>query len=148
MEMRVAFYKANGGRLCGWIATPPKRRSFEGTMMASGRDIPHDLGQFVVERALGLQEGFWGLLANGATFKSVPGRRLTKPGRHMVRVHFDAHHAVEGLVNRHVDAWRSGATTPVGPALEAMYHRWRALRVGDRLCLEWPVRRLSRAVMA
>jgi len=58
MEMRVDFYKLDGGRLCGWVATPPKRRSFQGTTMASGRDIPHDLGQFVVELALDLREGF------------------------------------------------------------------------------------------
>ena len=82
MEMRVDFYKLDGGRLCGWVATPPKRRSFQGTTMAAGRDIPHDLGQFVVELALGLQEGFWGLLANGATFKirQIPsGIILGKP---------------------------------------------------------------------
>ena len=90
MEMRVDFYKLGGGRLCGWVATPPKRRSFQGTTMASGRDIPHDLGQFVVELALDLHEGFWGLLANGATFKSVPGHRLTKPGRQLVRAHCEA----------------------------------------------------------
>src|SRR5438094_9458389 len=127
MEMRVDFYKLDGGRLCGWVATPPKRRSFQGTTMAAGRDIPHDLGQFVVESALGLHEGFWGLLANGATFKSVPGRPLTKPGREVVRAHFEALNVVEGIVNRHVDAWRSGAATPVGAALDDMYARWREL---------------------
>ena len=76
MEMRVDFYKLDGGRLCGWVATPPKRRSFQGTTMAAGRDIPHDLGQFVVELALGLQEGFWGLLAKGAT--SFGGRMTSQ----------------------------------------------------------------------
>jgi len=80
MGMQVVFYKVDNGRLCAWVATPPKRKRFQGTTMASGRDLPHDLAQFVVEATLGLQHGFWGLLANGATFKSVVGRRRTQPG--------------------------------------------------------------------
>src|SRR5439155_9681173 len=107
-----------------------------------------DLGQFVVELALGLQEGFWGLLANGATFKSVPGRRLTKPGRQLVRERVNALNAVEGLVNEHVTAWRSGVATPVGPALDAMYARWRALPVGVALTVDWPVRHLPLSLTA
>ena len=52
MRMRVDFYKADAGRLCSWIATPPHRRAFQGTTMAAGRDLPHDLTQFTIERAL------------------------------------------------------------------------------------------------
>ncbi len=40
--------------------------------------IPHDLAHFVVERALGLRQGFWGSVADGAVFGSltyVSGRR-------------------------------------------------------------------------
>ncbi|HKG93659.1 MAG TPA: hypothetical protein VKA84_17260 [Gemmatimonadaceae bacterium] len=81
MAMRVEFYKDGDGRLCGWVAAPPRRRPFQGTTMAAGRDLPHDLTQFVIERALDIREGFWGLLANGASFASVPGRRPTQPGR-------------------------------------------------------------------
>ena len=139
MHMRVEFYNVDEGRLCCWIATPPKRRSFQGTTMASGRDLPHDLAQFVVEAALGHQRGFWGLLASGATFKSVPGRRLTKPGRQLVRTHLEELEAVEGVVNMHVSAWRRGAATPVSAALDAMYARWRALRLDERLRVEWPI---------
>src|SRR5687768_6366939 len=79
MLMRVEFYKGGEGRLCGWIATPPHRRPFQGSTMASGRDLPHDLTQFTIERALGIRDGFWGLLAHGASFASVPGRRATRP---------------------------------------------------------------------
>lgn len=43
MLMRVEFYKAAEGRLCGWIATPPHRRAFQGSTMAAGRDLPHEL---------------------------------------------------------------------------------------------------------
>lgn len=143
MFMHVEFYKADGGRLCGWIATPPKRRPFVGTTMASGRDIPHDLGQFVVESTLGLHEGFWGLLANGASFKSVPGRRPTRPGRELVRRYNDALNDVEGIVNGHVEAWRRGGETPVKRALDDMYARWRALSIDERLGLDWPVHKLG-----
>jgi hypothetical protein len=43
-----------------------------------GPELPHDLAHFVVERALGLADGFWGSVAAGAVFTSmthVSGRR-------------------------------------------------------------------------
>ena len=49
LAMEVVFYNEDDGRLCGWRAAPPKRRRFQVTTMASGRDLPHDLAQFVVE---------------------------------------------------------------------------------------------------
>src|SRR4051812_45107456 len=143
LTMRVEFYKANEGRVCGWVAMPPKRRPFEGTTMAAGRDVPHDLAQFVIERALGITDGFWGLLANGATFPSVPGRRVTRPGRALVREHHDSLVSVEVMTNMHFAAWRNGEATPVAAALDAMWVRWQALPEGERLCLEWPVRRIE-----
>ncbi|AHG88151.1 hypothetical protein J421_0614 [Gemmatirosa kalamazoonensis] len=139
MDMRIDFYKGDEGRLCWWVATPPGRRAFEGTTMAAGRDLPHDLAQFVIESALDLREGFWGLLANGASFKSVPGRRATQPGLRLVRAHHDALLATEGIVNTHFAAWRGGASTPVGASLDVMYARWLALPIGGTLTVEWPV---------
>jgi hypothetical protein len=141
MGMQVGFYKVDDGRLCAWTATCPKRRRFQGTTMASGRNLPHDLAQFVVESTLGLLHGFWGLLANGATFESVP-RRRTKPGQQVIRTHHKALTATEHVVNSHVMAWRTGATTPARSALDAMLARWRALPVGEELCVVWPTRRL------
>jgi hypothetical protein len=145
MHMRVEFYKSDDGRTCGWIATPPHRRAFRGTTMAAGRDLPHDLAQLVIESALGVRDGFWGLLAHGASFKSVPGRRATRPGTQLVRAHRDALVAVEDVVNAHFARWRSGADTPVAPALDVMYARWLALPAGERLVVEWPVHRLPHA---
>jgi hypothetical protein len=139
MPMRVEFYKGAEGRLCGWVAAPPKRRAFQGTTMAAGRYLPHDLAQFTIERALDIRDGFWGLLAHGATFESVPGRRPTQPGRALVRTHLAALNAIEGIVNAHYAAWRDGGATPVRPVLDAMYARWLALPEGERLVLEWPV---------
>ena len=142
MIMRVEFYKGAEGRLCGWIATPPHRRPFHGSTMAAGRDLPHDLTQFTIERALDVRDGFWGLLAHGAWFASVPGRRPTQPGRAVVRAHHAALVAVEGVVNAHYLAWQRGEPTPLAATLDGMYARWLALAAGERLALEWPVRPL------
>lgn len=116
--------------------------------MASGRDLPHDLAQFVVEATLGLRHGFWNLLANGATFKSVPGRRRTQSGRLMISSHSEALNAAEYLANAHVTAWRSGATTPAGPALDEMYARWDSLSEGEEINLVWPTQRLPQDTRA
>ena len=148
MIMRVEFYKGGDGRLCGWVATPPKRRPFQGSTMAAGRDVPHDLTQFVIERALDIRDGFWGLLAHGGSFASVPGRRPTQPGRALVRAHHAALVAVEGVVNGHYLAWQRGEATPLRPELDAMRARWRSLAEGERLVLEWPVRSLPGAGVA
>lgn len=145
MIMRVEFFKDEEGRLCSWIATPPHRRAFQGTTMAAGRGVPHDLMQFVVERALDIRAGFWGLLAHGASFASVPGRRPTRPGREIARRHHAALVAAESLVNAHHDAWRRGRATSVGPALDTMLARWLAVPRGGSLVLEWPVRALEEA---
>jgi hypothetical protein len=139
MMMRVEFYKDREGRICGWVATPPHRRPFQGATMAAGRDLPHDLTQFTIERALEICDGFWGLLAHGGWFASVPGRRPTQPGRAIVRAHHEALVAVEVVVNTHYLAWQSGTATSLKTALDAMYARWLALRDGERLALEWPV---------
>jgi hypothetical protein len=66
--MQVTFCKLDKGRLCRWTASPPRRRPFLGTTMAAGAHLPHDLAQFVVERTLRLEWGFWGLLGSGASF--------------------------------------------------------------------------------
>jgi hypothetical protein len=136
MSMQVAFSKVDDGRLCAWTARIPKRRPLPGTTMASGRDLPHDLAQFVVESTLGLSSGFWGLLAMGATFESVR-RRPTNPGRRVIRTHHAALVATEHVVNGHVAAWRAKVVTPAGSALDEMLVRWRSLPVGEELLVEW-----------
>src|SRR5262245_17422663 len=146
MIMRVDFYKGGDGRLCSWTATPPHRRSFQGSTMASGRDLPHDLTQFTIERALEIRDGFWGLLAHGGSFASVPGRRPTPQGRAIVRAHYAALVALEGVVNAHYQAWKCGEPTALGPALDAMFARWLALGNDETLKLEWPVQPLPTTI--
>jgi hypothetical protein len=142
MEMTVEFFRAP--RVCGWIATPPHRRPFEGTTMAAGRDLPHDLVQFTIERALDIRDGFWGLLAHGASFASVPGRKPTQDGRALTRQYHDALNRVEGIVNGHYAAWRRGEDTPLRATLDGMYAQWLAVPEGERLVLTWPVQPLPR----
>jgi hypothetical protein len=140
--MQVMFSKVDNGRLYAWRAACPKGKPFQGTTMASGKDLPHDLAQFVVEATLGLQHGFWGLLTNGATFQSVIGRRRTKPGQQLIRAHREALNAAEHVANTHVTAWRTGSPTSVGPALDTMFARWQALAVGEELLVDWQTQRL------
>ena len=137
----MVFYKVDNGRLVGWWAKPRKRKAFQGSTMASGRDLPHDLAHFVVESALGMELGFWGLLARGATFKSVPGRRRTRAGRHLISANNQSLGVAEYWVNLHLWAWRKGQASPLGPALDEMYSRWRALGMGEELRLEWRTER-------
>jgi hypothetical protein len=146
MIMRVEFYKRDTGRLCGWTATPPHRRPFEGSTMAAGRSLPHDLTQFTIERALGIRDGFWGLLAHGGWFASVPGRRPTAQGRAIVRAHHAALVAIEFVVNGHYQAWKLGQPTPLRAELDVMYARWLALRDDEPLTLEWEVHPLPGTV--
>lgn len=145
MHMRVEFYGDGKGRTCGWIATPPRRRPFQGATTAAGPDLPHDLTQFTIERELGVRDGFWALLAHGACFASVPGRRATDAGRALVKAHHEALVAIEGVVNTHYMAWKHGEPTPLRAALDAMLVRWRTLGEGERLALEWPVHALPGA---
>jgi len=76
--MKVMFSKSDDGRLCSWRAELPKHRQLQGSTMgtrAARTDLPHDLAQFVVEVTLGLEEGFWNLVANGATSRASGAAR-------------------------------------------------------------------------
>jgi hypothetical protein len=110
--MKVTFSKSDGDRLCTWRTEPPRRRPFQGSAMASHAghiDLPHDLAQFVVEASLGLEHGFWNLVANGATFKSI-GRRRTRLGRQLIGTYRGGLNAAESAGNAHVQAWREWPT--------------------------------------
>ena len=66
--------------------------------MALGRGgLPHDLIQMIVEGSVGIERGFWGSVAAGATFKST-GRKRTKPGRAVIVSNRDAVAQAEQIV--------------------------------------------------
>jgi hypothetical protein len=132
----VTFQKVENGRLARWDAVRGKRRRVPGPTMASGRTLPHDLSTFVVEHELGLTHGFWGCVAEGATFRSLP-RRRTEPGRKVIRDHVADLDAAEGAVGAEVTSWQHGGRPRTATSLDAMLAQWRALPPDGRLVVEW-----------
>jgi hypothetical protein len=136
--VRVAFFKPSEKRpLCGWEAVRGKRTVVPGTAMAGGGSLPHDLAQYVIEAATAYPHGFWGLLSQGATYKST-GRKVTKPGRALIVAHRAELDGSEVLAGRHLELWKAGVSTPVTAALDAALEQWSALTLGERLVYEWP----------
>lgn len=135
--MTVTFHKR--GRGCGWTAVRPPRSIVPGPTMAAGGDLPHDLYTFVIEDALGLDHGFWGCVAEGATFRTL-GRRRTPQGKAVIARHLDDLEAAEALVNDIYFRWRAGTGTELDPELDDMLDRWRALPDGGDLTVEWTER--------
>lgn len=145
--MIVTFRKSGKGRTCSWEALRPPRTRVPGPSMAAGGDVPHDLATFVIEQALGIEHGFWGCLAEGATFRTV-GRKSTERGREVIRRHADELDRAEQLVNEVHFGWRRGEPTPVDAELDRALERWRALPVDGEIVLEWtpaPARGRSRS---
>ena len=110
-----------------------------GGHMPIGRGvIPHDLGHMATEAVLGLDFGFWGLLARGATFRRGTDRRRTRPGRALIAQHRAELERAEALGNAHHTAWRSGHDTPVRSAFDRFADLWHAVPEGGQLIVEWP----------
>jgi hypothetical protein len=135
--MRVTFTRSDDGRVCAWTALRPPRTRVPGPAMAVGADVPHDLATFVIEEALGIEHGFWGCVAEGATFRSL-GRRRTPQGRAVIDRRSDALDAAEVEVNEVFFAWRRGEPTAADDALDAALEAWRALPRGGEMVREWP----------
>jgi hypothetical protein len=137
--VRVEFVKLdnNGRGGCRWDAARGKRTRVPGTSMAVGRDIPHDLAQYVIEAAAGYRNGFWDLVSKGATFKST-GRRRTKPGRAVIALHRDDLARSEKLAGLHLHLWKAGQAGPVASALDGAFAQWQTLQPGQRLVFDWP----------
>jgi len=137
--VRVSFVKVDhkGTSRCRWEAVRGKRTRVPGTTMVAGRDIPHDLAQYVIEAATGYPHGFWGLVAQGATFKST-GRRRTKPGRAVIASHRQELAGAEQLAGLHHARWKAEHHDDVSAALDRASAQWRALRAGDSLVFVWP----------
>lgn len=136
--MQVEFYRNDEARVTGWDAVRGKRTRIPGTVMALGRgDIGHDLAQYVIEAATGYTAGFWGLLAEGATFKST-GRRRTPQGRALIVEHRAELRDAEVLAGMHLMSWQRGDVNEVTTALQQASEQFRGLRPGERLRFEWP----------
>ncbi|UYQ61799.1 hypothetical protein [Streptomyces peucetius] len=120
-----------------------------------GPSMPHDLVHAVVETALGIDDGFWGAMARGATFQ---GFVLISPGRHrrsgmkVLRRGGDAVMAAELSVNWAHRVWRglpaegrgvgpapldAEALARTGPRLDTAAARWAAVPEGGELLWRW-----------
>jgi hypothetical protein len=137
--MHVEFYKGeNKGRtVAGWDATRGKRTRVPGTCMAAGKTIPHDLAQYVIEASAGYRNGFWDLVARGATFKST-GRRRTKPGRAVIAAHRGELAGAEQLAGLHMAIWKARRPSPVSDNLDRALDQWNELLPSQRLLFAWP----------
>jgi hypothetical protein len=137
--VRVTFARIeNKGRtICRWDAVRGKRTRVPGTAMAAGRDIPHDLAQYVIEATAQFPDGFWGLLSRGATFKST-GRRRTRPGRAVIAAHRPGLVQAEHLAGLHLGLWRARQPGPVAAALDQALAQWQTLETGELLVFDWP----------
>jgi hypothetical protein len=140
--VRVTFRKLIEDRVSTWDAVRGRRTLVPGTTMALGRGgLPHDLVQMVVEASVGIDRGFWGSVAAGATFKST-GRKRTRPGRAVIVANRQAIAATEGVVAEHLFRWEHGIPTPAAAHFEEMSRCWRSLGDGGRLTIEWPTLRV------
>jgi hypothetical protein len=137
--VRVEFYKRdNKGRVvASWDATRNKRTRVPGAVMAAGKSIPHDLAQYVIEASAGYHNGFWDLVAHGATFKST-GRRRTKPGRAVIAARRDELAGAERLAGLHLALWRARRPSAVTDDLDRALAQWNVLLPGQRLVFTWP----------
>ena len=136
--------------------------------------IPHDLAHYVVERELGLQDGFWGRVAAGALFGGmsvVDGRQkphARERSRSLIAVNPYAIgfaevvvgtvlHAVAGealrpealpvaspVVPSRTRADRDALVARLRPVVEAMCARWREVPQGGTLRVVWPEQRVPR----
>ena len=137
----MTFYKRTEQRLTYWEAVRNKRTRVPGSSMALGRGgMPHDLQHLVVEAAAGLDDGFWGSVAAGATFRST-GRKRTRPGRAVIARNRNGIAAAEQATGRHVAEWLAGRRTPVTEALARFDRLWRDLPAEGSFTVEWPTLR-------
>jgi hypothetical protein len=136
--MEVSFHRAVDRKdLRPWVARVRKMR-VEGSILGSsvGDELPHDLVTFVVERELGMADGFFGTVAAGGTFRSMAKKRH-RAGREVIARNRLALGRAEGVVHEHLDAWRQGRATPCARALETVQGAWRACPPGTSLTLSW-----------
>lgn len=107
--------------------------------MPTGRGvIPHDLVHLATEAVLGLEFGFWGLVARGATFRRGMDRRQTRSGRALITAHRSDLQQAEAAGNTHHRAWLEGRPTPMAPTFDRLARLWQDLPDGGTLRVEWP----------
>jgi hypothetical protein len=95
------------------------------------------------EAHFSIRDGFWGLLARGATFDHGTRQRRTRPGRQLIRENRAALHAAEQLGNHHHFAWANGQPTPVAATFDSLAALWENTPDGGTLTVRWPTLEVS-----
>ena len=140
--MRVTYRKLIEERVSTWDAVRGRRTQVPGTTMALGRGgLPHDLVQMIVEATIGIDRGFWGSVAKGATFRST-GRKRTRPGRAVIAANRETIAAAEGVVAEHLYRWQHGMPTPAAVHFDELSRCWDSLEDRGQLTVEWPTLRV------
>jgi hypothetical protein len=100
--------------------------------------IPHDLVHFAAECHFGIDDGFWGLLADGATFTRGTDQRPTRPGRALIAKNRAGLNIAEHLGNAHHCLWLEGKPTPAAPTFSRLAEQWQAVPDDGTLTVYWP----------
>lgn len=140
--MVVTFRKLAEQRLVTWTAVRGKRTKVPGATMALGRpdQLPHDVVQLIAEAVAGVDRGFWGSIAAGATFRSCRVKR-TRPGRAVIAANRSEIKAAEHIAGDHVERWIRGDETPAAAHLDELTSVWAVMGDGEELTIEWPTLR-------
>ena len=136
--MEVAFTKqAHPRHFPPWVARVGKAR-IEGSHLGCRPvdHLPHDVVTFVVERELGLTDGFFATVAAGGTFRSMRKRRHAA-GKAVIARNRGGIDAAEVIANRHWAEWLHGRPTPCAAALDRALAAWRATPPGATLTISW-----------
>jgi hypothetical protein len=136
--VRIQFQKPpEGQRWAVWVADRGRRRIVRGgNGWAPHHRVTHDLAGYAVERALGLTDGFWHCIADGATFRSTD-RRRTHPGRAVIASRRAALEEHDRATHLHTELWGRGRPTPAAAALDEVAAQWAALAPGEWMTVEW-----------
>jgi len=135
--VEVTFRKAVGPRdYPPWVARRHKSRIVGSGQGSDPRHLPQDIVTFVVERELGIKDGFFATVAAGGTFRSMSKKR-TRDGKDAIANDRSGLGRAEHIVNRVWSDWKAGVPTPCCAILTEMEERWMALPPGGELSLVW-----------
>jgi hypothetical protein len=139
--LTITFHKVLDPRPHAWWEVEKRTGGrFRGGYMPIGRGvIPHDMVHFAAEAHFGIQDGFWGLLARGATFKNGTDKRPTRPGRALVAENRVGLDRAERIGNVHHMLWMERKPTPVSPTFDRLADHWSALPDNGTLTVYWPM---------
>lgn len=134
----IRFQKPAGDRRwAAWEVDRGKGRIVRGGTGWSPRTrLTHDLAGYAVERALGLDHGFWHGIANGATFRST-NRKPTRPGRAVIAAHRQELRDHDNVTHQHWFLWERGLPTSAGRALDEVWEAWKQIPPGEWMTIEW-----------